>query len=61
MNRVLGYLREVRAELKKVVWPTRRETGIFTLVVLASVTLVATVIWVMDAVLGALLKLVVSG
>ncbi len=61
MNRVAGYLREVRAELKKVVWPTRRETGIFTVVVLASVTLVATVIWIMDSLLGALLKLVVSG
>ncbi len=58
-NRVVGYLREVRSEMKKVQWPTRRETGVLTVVVIVSVLLVGLVLWVMDLVLGALLRLVV--
>lgn len=58
-NRVSVYFREVRGELKKVLWPGRRETAVFTLVVLVSVALVAAVIGVIDLVLGQLMKLVI--
>lgn len=34
MNRILAFLKEVRAELKKVVWPTRRQLIRYTLVVI---------------------------
>lgn len=36
-NAVVRYVRETRAELAKVSWPTRRETINLTLVVLATV------------------------
>lgn len=61
MNRLISYLREVRAELKKVLWPGRRETVAFTTVVLVSVAIMAVLIWVMDLVLSQLVKLVVAG
>ncbi len=61
LSRVAAYLREVRAELKKVVWPTRRETVVFTAVVLLSVAMSAAIIWIMDGILGTLLKVIISG
>ncbi len=33
MNRIVQFLREVRAELRKVTWPTRRQMVIYTGVV----------------------------
>lgn len=42
------FLREVRTEMKKVQWPGRRETGIFTAVVVASVVVVAVAVWLVD-------------
>ncbi|MDQ7793399.1 MAG: preprotein translocase subunit SecE [bacterium] len=53
--RVSRFMREVRAELKKVVWPDRRETAVYTVVVLASVAVVALTIWVVDNVVSGLL------
>ncbi|MCL6451866.1 MAG: preprotein translocase subunit SecE [Acetobacteraceae bacterium] len=58
LARLAGFLREVRAELKKVVWPTRKETVVFTSVVIVSVIIVATAIWVIDGVFSQVLKLI---
>ncbi len=55
------YLREVRSELKRVVWPDRRQTMIYTGVVIVSVVAVALVIWVVDAFLSEALKLLLFG
>ncbi|MCL6581598.1 MAG: preprotein translocase subunit SecE [Firmicutes bacterium] len=60
-GRIGRYLREVRVELKKVVWPDRRQTIIYTGVVLASVVVVALVIWVVDAVLSVGLRALLLG
>lgn len=49
------YLREVRAETRKVVWPDWRRTGMYTLVVLISVGFLALLIWVADLLFGTLL------
>lgn len=46
------FLREVRAELRKVIWPNRKETILYTSVVLISVGAVALIIWVFDSVLS---------
>ena len=35
MGRIVQFFKEVRAELAKVIWPSRRETVRMTLVVLA--------------------------
>ncbi len=44
------FFREVRAELKKVIWPTRRETALYTTVVVISVAGVAILMWVVDSI-----------
>jgi len=61
MKRMMEYMREVQAEMKKVVWPSRRETAIFTLVVLFSVGLVALILWIMDLAFSQLLRLFLRG
>ncbi len=42
------FLREVRAELKKVHWPTKKELGNYTTTVLITVTVIAVLIYLMD-------------
>jgi preprotein translocase subunit SecE len=45
----MGFLREARVEVRKVVWPTRQETMQSTLVVVALVFLVGLILWTLDA------------
>ena len=47
-GRVCKYFRELRSELKKVVWPTPKQVVKNTLIVLASVLVVGIFIWVFD-------------
>ena len=42
--------REMRSELKKVVWPSRKQMINNTLIVLACVLIVGVCVWVFDAV-----------
>ncbi|MDT8902701.1 preprotein translocase subunit SecE [Anaeroselena agilis] len=51
------YLREVRAELKKVSWPDKKELSAYTGVVFISVIVAALVIWLMDTGFAETLKL----
>ena len=55
-KRTLGgiarYFRELRSELKKVVWPTARQVAKNTLIVLACVLVVGAFIWMFDYVAG---------
>lgn len=53
------FLREVRAELKKVTWPTRRELMSYTGVVFVAVVIIAAIIWLFDAGFTYLLKIFV--
>jgi len=48
---VVGFFRDARTELRKVVWPTREETMQTTLVVAAMVAILALVLWGMDGIL----------
>ncbi len=50
-----SFFRGVINELKKVHWPNRRETVIYTSVVLVSVTFVAVLIWIFDVILGSVM------
>lgn len=58
-SRVKKFLREVRAELKKVSWPTRRELVAYTGVVFVSVVVVATLIWIIDMSFNGLLRAII--
>jgi preprotein translocase subunit SecE len=55
---VRQYLHEVRAELRKVAWPSRDEVINYSIVVLITLVVLTTFIGILDWVLGeALLKL----
>jgi preprotein translocase subunit SecE len=58
MEQVREYLKDVRAELTKVSWPTREELRDSTVVVIVTVLLVATFIGLVDQGLTRVLALV---
>jgi preprotein translocase subunit SecE len=53
---VKRWFREMKSELKKVQWPTRKQTINNTLVVIACVIVVGICIWVFDALAAAIVK-----
>jgi preprotein translocase subunit SecE len=52
IKRFRRFLREVRAELKKVAWPSRAEVLTYTVVVLVSVTTVTLFVFGLDFAFG---------
>jgi preprotein translocase subunit SecE len=46
------FVREVRAEISKVTWPSRKETLVTTALVFAMAALAATFFFVVDQVIG---------
>ena len=50
--RIALFIRQVIAELKKVVTPTRKELFSFTVVVLVFVIIMMALVWVLDTVFG---------
>lgn len=55
-----GFLREVKTEMKKVTWPTKRELIGYTITVILSSLFAALLIWAIDAVLSVLFRLVMG-
>jgi preprotein translocase subunit SecE len=53
---VIQFVLDSRVELRKIVWPERRETGMTTLVVLAFVIVGGVFFWLVDLVLAALTR-----
>jgi len=51
-KRSLGFVKEARVEVRKVVWPTRQETTQTTIAVLVMVLIVAIMLWLIDMFLG---------
>lgn len=49
---IARFFRELRSELKKVVWPTPKQVLKNTLIVLACVLVVGAFIWIFDYVAG---------
>lgn len=56
----IQFLREVKFELKKVTWPTRKQTMGSTLVVLVLVTIIAFFLGAVDIGLSSLVRLVLQ-
>ena len=46
--RIINFIREVVAELRKVIWPTRKELITYTAVVVVFVTIMLTVVGLLD-------------
>ena len=53
-RRIGKFFKEIRTEMKKVIWPTRQQLVNYTLVVFTACLVVGVVIWVADAGLGLL-------
>jgi preprotein translocase subunit SecE len=60
MNKIVKFFQEVRAELKKVSWPTRKELIDSTKVVIIASVLLILFIGLVDVILARLLKLVLG-
>ncbi len=56
-NAIVRYLRDTRAELRKVYWPSREEAWRLTLVVLAVTVSMALFLWALDAYFAWLLRI----
>ena len=56
VEKVTGFIKESKAELQKVTWPTRQELFMNTVVVLVAVVLVAVSIWVADTIFSVLIR-----
>lgn len=55
-----NFVREAHTEVRKVVWPTRKETTQTTLIVIAMVALVAAILWILDGFLAWAVKLILG-
>ncbi len=58
-KRIGKFIGEVRGELKKVNWPTKREFSVFTGIVLSVVLVVGVFFWILDTIFLAILQLVI--
>ena len=47
-GRIGGFFREVVSELRKVIWPTRKELLTYTTIVVAFVTVMTTIVALLD-------------
>jgi len=50
------FLQQVKAELQKVTWPTRKETYGSTVVVIVLVLMVAVFLWIVDSALSTMIQ-----
>ena len=58
-KRISKFWGEVRIELKKVNWPTKREFSVFTGIVLSAVMVIGVFFWLLDTAFLAILQLVI--
>ncbi len=58
---ILRYLRETRAELRKVTWPTREEALHLTLIVLGTTIVMSILLGIADFIFGRIMAGVIIG
>ena len=58
--RIAKWLRELRSELKKVQWPSKKQTINNTLIVIACVLIVGMFIWVFDALATGVISAIIA-
>jgi preprotein translocase subunit SecE len=56
ISRATEFLANVKSELKKVTWPTRKDTYASTVVVILLVFFVAVFLWVVDSALSMMIR-----
>ena len=55
-----SFIKEARTELRKVVWPARKETLNTTALVIVVVAIVGVLLWVLDGILVRVVKAILS-
>ncbi|NLK44567.1 MAG: preprotein translocase subunit SecE [Tissierellia bacterium] len=58
-GKLTSYFRGVRAEMKKVIWPSKKELINYTGVVLVISGLVALTVWILDLLINGGLSLII--
>lgn len=53
------YFKGVRSELKKVIWPNKKELSNHTSVVIVTCVIATAIIWILDTVFGSGLSLII--
>ena len=59
-KKVVRFFKDIRSELKKVIWPTREQLTKSTITVLLVCLAMGIIIWVSDAILARVLKWVLA-
>ena len=59
-SKVKAHILGVKSELKKVIWPTKKELINYTTVVIVMCAVVALVVWIIDSGLNKLLSLIIG-
>jgi len=59
-GKIIQFFYEVKAELKKVTWPTRKETIASTSVVLVIVLIIAVFLFIVDQGLSFLIRIILG-
>lgn len=59
-TKMTTYFRGVKAEMKKVSWPTKKELLNYTAVVVALSALVAVIVWILDIIINYGLQLIIK-
>jgi len=59
-NRIMQYIRETRAELRKVVWPTRQEALNLTIIVVVTILVMSVFFGAVDYLLTQLFRLLIT-
>ena len=54
------FIREVRQEMNKVTWPSRKETTVSTIMVVLLATIAAVFFLVVDGVIGAVIRMILE-
>ena len=60
IERTKRYFRNMVQEMKKVVWPGKRDLAVYTAVVIGASLVLAAVIWMLDLGIGAIMGLIIK-
>jgi len=60
IGKTTEFLGNVKAELKKVTWPTRKDTYGSTIVVIVLVLMVAVFLWAVDSALSTVIRMLLN-
>jgi preprotein translocase subunit SecE len=60
VKKVQRFFHEVRIELKKVNWPSRRELLLFTGIVIIVILIIGVFFWILDSGFTAILRLIIG-